>query len=96
LRLIRNLTACDPEFDRVPVPELLRRAEGRLNIILNSAINGEEADIQHFRPLLQDLRKGDATIMIMILMNELWMNFGHSFKRIIETICVQGRIWTGV
>jgi hypothetical protein len=47
LRLLRNLTAGDPEFDGVPVPELLRRAEGLLNIILNNAINGEEADIQN-------------------------------------------------
>jgi len=71
LRLLRNLTTGDPEFDGVPVPELLRRAEGLLNIILNNAINGEEADIQQYRQFLQDLRNGDATIMT----NELRMNF---------------------
>ena len=50
---------------------LLRRAEGLLNIILNNAINGEEADIQHYRQFLQDLHNGDTTIM----MNEFRMNF---------------------
>ena len=71
MRLLRNLTAGDPEFDGVPVPELLHRAEGLLNIILNNAINGEEPDIQQYRQFLQDLRNGDTTIM----MNELRMTF---------------------